>query len=316
MRIQAPTVWARSPINDRLQMEGSFVLDSMSGASPVYLSTLSGASGTGIDDTRRAGDTKLTYSFDRMSVAAGGSVSSEDDYLSRGGLIETKWWTADKNTTINAGVGASHDDIDSTLAPVLAEMRNTYSYGVGVTQIINPISLAQMQLNYNSADGYHSDPYKAFDSRPYSREQWAWLTRYIWYVAGAGASLHTDYRYYWDTWGVRSHTVEVSWHQEVGESWIVRPLVRYYSQDRAQFFSADFPPRDLEHFSSYDQRLADFGSISLGLKVSREVTSGISLQGSYEWAQQRASFKIGSHDSNEIEPFSMRFFSLGLLARF
>ena len=56
MRVNSPMASVKSNIGEKDTIEGSFVYDAMSGASPLYHDTLSGASGKGIEDGREAGD--------------------------------------------------------------------------------------------------------------------------------------------------------------------------------------------------------------------------------------------------------------------
>src|SRR5450432_4395121 len=59
IRVHSPSIYARTPLSDSLQAEGSIVYDSISGASPLFHNSLSGASRVGITDYRTAGDAKL-----------------------------------------------------------------------------------------------------------------------------------------------------------------------------------------------------------------------------------------------------------------
>lgn len=316
MRIKVPMVYLRSSLTPDTQVEGSYTLDSMSGASPQYLSSLSGASGTGIRDIRRAGDLKVTKYFDRYSLGVAGVVSSEDDYTSRGALIESRYWSEDKNTTYSAGVGFDSDNIYSTNNFLLDEKRLTLNYQVGVTQVLNEVSIAQLNITHSSLDGYQSDPYKFYDNRPESREQWALLARYNRYLKDFDAALHSDFRLYRDTWGVSSQTLEFALYKSILESWQLRPNIRYYSQNRADFFSADLPPTEFDQFISADQRLSSFGSITLGLKISRELPYGVVLDLLASYLMQRESLYLGSSVDQNIENFYARVFGIGISKRF
>jgi hypothetical protein len=52
MTVRSPSLYAAIPLSDTLVAEGSLVFDSMSGASPLYYNTLSGASGDRVTDYR------------------------------------------------------------------------------------------------------------------------------------------------------------------------------------------------------------------------------------------------------------------------
>lgn len=316
MRVHAPMLSLETPLGDRNYIETSFTYDSMSGASPYYLSTLTGASEVGIRDTRRAGDLKFTRVFERFSVGVGGRVSDEDDYLSRGFVTDARVWTPDKNTTFALGFASDNDDISSTLQSDFNDDRRTQSYFFGVTQIINPVSLVQSNIGYTHARGYQSDPYKTLDNRPRSRGMWAWLTRYNLFFRELESSLHADYRFFIDTWGIKSHMLEVAWYQPVGTAWMIRPHVRYYSQSGAEFFEGDFPPLNSERFYSADHRMGDFGSLGAGVKLIRDLGKGFSADISFESFLQKPSFKLGGSSVSEIEDFYAAFFSLGVAKKF
>jgi hypothetical protein len=316
MRVHAPMLSLRTPVGEQTEVEGSLVIDSMSGASPLYHDTLSGASGKGIQDVRRAGDMKVSRYFERFSIGVGGGVSAEDDYFSEGGFLESKIWSEDKNTIVSFGGGGHYDEITSSDSSLFQDHRRTWDYGAGVTQILTPLSQVQTNITYSNSDGYLSDPYKGLDYRPRSRDQWAWLIRYVQALPEWGGSLHSDYRYYWDSWDVHSHTFEVALYQPINDSWAVVPVVRYYSQGAASFFSSVYPPEDFEGFYSADQRVSAFGSVTTGIKFVKDFGSGWSADTRFDFLQQHASWKLGSGGSSRIDPFYGYFFVLGLNKKF
>jgi len=317
MEVLAPMLYFSAPVAEEWQVDGSAVYDSMSGASPFYLSTLSGASGTGIDDSRIAGESMVTHFWDSWSLGLGGQVSDENDYLSRGGKLQARWWTEDRNTVVSVGAAFDSDQISSSNDPTLFEKRRTGGYLLGVTQILDPVSLVQSNITFTSGAGFFSDPYKAFDNRPRSRDQWAWLTRYVRYFAEANsAALHLDYRLYQDSWSVYSQMLEAAWYQPIGENWMVRPSLRYYTQSAAEFFEDTFPPADVDQFLTFDQRMSAFGSISMGLKIERELGNGWSVDGAVEFVQQRDDLKLNGGGTSGIASFYERYFLFGLTRRF
>lgn len=316
MRVKEPIVWMRTPLVDEVEFEGSFTVDSISGASPLFLNTLTGASGLGVEDVRHAGDFKFTKYFENFSVGAGGVFSSEDDYLSRGAVLDARVWTPDKNTTFAFGVSVHDDDITSSIAPDFRESRTTYDVLWGVTQVINPVSIIQTNITFSTGDGYFADPYKAFDNRPRSREQWALLNRYNLYLPSLDSSLHADYRIYRDTWSITSHMLEVAWYKPLGTSWLIRPSIRYYTQSAAYFFEDVYPPDDINRFMTFEQRLSGFGSVTLGLKVVRELPHGFSIDCSANYLQQKPEYKLGGGESSVIVPFDATFFTVGMSKKF
>ena len=135
----------------------------MSGASPLYFNVLSGAS---VYDYRTAGDLKVTKYFGNYSVSAGAFVSSEQDYLSRGGSIAVQLFSDDRNRTYTLGFAGTNDYINATNGVAPNSRRNSLEFVVGVTQALTADSIIQSNLTYSTGHGYYSDPYKPLDTRP------------------------------------------------------------------------------------------------------------------------------------------------------
>ncbi|CAN0491746.1 unnamed protein product, partial [Discosporangium mesarthrocarpum] len=106
------------------------------------------------------------------------------------------------------------------------------------------------------------------DVRPDSKTQLAATASYRRYIVAADAALHANYRYYHDDFGINSHTLDLAWHQNLGDRWRLVPSVRYYSQAAADFFTnIDDFSKPLNEFQSSDYRLSAYGAISGGLSV-------------------------------------------------
>jgi Protein of unknown function (DUF3570) len=319
MKVSSPSMFFLAPIKDKYSIEGSFVLDSMSGASPRAYNTLSGASGKGIRDYRKAGDLKVTAFLDRAAIGVGIASSQEHDYESTAFSLDGRLSTANNNTTFAAGVGYSDDEIGSSNNITLQEKRRTTDALFGVTQVLTPNDLVQSNITVSTGKGYFSDPYKDFDKRPNSRTAWTWLTRYNHYFAGPGAALHTSYRYFKNDWGIAAHTIEAAWYQPVGTGWTLRPSLRYYTQRAANFYRD--PPFDFvgaataTHFSA-DTRLSAFGAVTLGMKVAKEFAHDWTIDLKYEWYQQRSAWRLGGDGSPGVENFTAKWWQIGISKKF
>ena len=319
MTVHAPMVWFETPVAEKTAIEAGFVVDTMSGASPLYHDTLSGASDKGVEDERNSGDLTVSQYFDDFSLSLGGVYSTEEDYDSQGGNVSSRIWTPDKNTTFLIGLNANHDRVRSSNNSEVDELKRSYGGVSGVTQILDKNSVVQSNLSYGVEDGYLTDPYKSVDNRPASRDRFAWLTRYVRYIESASASLHADYRFYLDSWSINAHTLELAWYQPLGEEqlWMVRPRLRYYSQSEADFYS-DLEPIEIfdERFYTADQRLSGFGSVTMGLKLIREFEDAFSANISYDFVITESGLAIGSQGSPGIEELYLSYVSIGFAKKF
>ncbi len=317
MTVQSPSIYALIPVSDTLEIEGSIVYDSMSGASPLYFNTLSGASQLGITDYRTAGEVKVTKYFGGWALGVGGAVSSERDYLSRGGSIDVRVFSDDRNRTYALGFAGANDRIDPVNGVVSNAPRNTVEFLVGITQALSATSVVQSNLTYSHGHGYFSDPYKIADLRPGDRNIFAWLTRYNQYDAASDAALRLSYRYLHDSFGGVSNTFNAAWVQALPAGWSVTPNVRYYTQSAADFYYGPPPGNGNVSGQPYtaDTRLAAFGAFTVGVDVAKALGDGWSVDLKLDFYRQQSNWRPGG-GSPGIMPFSARWLLAGVSRTF
>ncbi len=316
MRLSSPMVYWYLPVKDVFAVEGAAATETLSGASPLFHNTLSGASGLRIHEHRRAADIKLTAFLRRASFGVQAATSTENDFESSATTIESRISSEDNNTTLALAVSSQSDAVGATGFPLLHEARSTRSYLVGVTRVLTPLSIVQSNLTYSAGTGYFSDPYKLLDNRPRSRDQFAWLARYNRYFPQSKSALHLDYRYYRDNWSVQAHTVDLKYYYPLGGGWTVRPRLRYYTQSAAFFYSNAFPPEFPGQPYSADQRLASFGAVSLGVKLVKALENDFSIDLKAERYEQRATWRLSGSNGSPLQPFYAYSVSVGVSKKF
>jgi hypothetical protein len=318
IQVQSPSLYARKPLSDSLQAEGSIVYDSISGASPLSHNTLSGASRLGVTDYRTAGDAKLTKYFDAFAIAAGGAVSSERDYLSHALSLDVRISSGDRNRTFAFGIGGASDRINSTNGVAEGKQKHTLDFLAGVTQALSPEAIVQSTITFSPGRGYYSDPYKEIDVRPDHRQILAWLTRYNQYLPWLDATVNLSYRYLHDSFGSSSHAAEFAWNQPLPDGWSVVPNLRYYTQNAAAFyFDPPFPHGFVPgHDYTADTRLSAFGALTSGLSIAKRLPGGWSFDIKLDFYRQRSDWRFGGDGSPGLEPFSARWIQTGISKTF
>ncbi len=190
---------------------------------------------------------------------------------------------------------------------------------VGLTQVIDRRSLVQLNYSLSLSDGYLTDPFKVvsvvdasdgtpqgqiYEHRPDSR-----LKQSL-FVRGKRALENDDvvdlsYRYLFDDWGLRSHTVDVRYRWGLGE-WFVQPHVRYYQQSATDFYQAfliDGQP--LPEDVSADYRLGDMQAFTAGVEVGRSAGAWGQWRVALEYYRQtpdEPSDKPGALAALEVAP--------------
>jgi len=326
MKVDVFELSAAAPIGKAFTASLDLIRDTMSGASPVFnvrdadgqvRQQISGAS---IVDQRDVVNVGFSYAMESVTLGLTGGVSGENDYLSR--YFGTNLsWDLSKSTTLSASASYAFDDV-FPVGRTYRKSKFNQQYLLGVTQVIDKNSLLQSNMTFGYNQGFLSDPYKQVfvenavgssildDVRPDKKFQWAWLTRYARHFKDLNrAALHADYRFYVDDWGVVSHMVETSWDQPIADDWQLTPRFRYYTQYEANFYSAIFDGATIGRYHSSDYRLAGFGTLGGGIKLSKNfIMSGlikdIKLQAAFDYFDRKASYQLGGNDSGGFDDYS------------
>lgn len=314
MRVDNPGFRALKPLGDGWVVEGALVYDGMSGASPLYFNTLSGASGEGVRDYRTAGDFKVTKYHEHFAVGVGAAYSHERDYISRAGTLELRTWTEDRNRTYAFAFSGAADRIHTENGAADRERKRVWDVLLGVTQVVNASLIVQSNLTYSHGSGYFDDPYKLLDRRPDTRRVLAWLARGNQRFPDANGTLRVAYRYLDDSFGADSHMLEAAWHQDLPAGWSVTPSLRYLTQKAAWFFYG--PPlgngfRPGQPYTA-DARLSAFGALTPGVLVAKQFDDGWVADLRVEFYRQKASWRLGGDGSAGLLPFSARWIQVGI----
>jgi len=333
MKVTEPVAWTRLDVGDGWEVRASAAVDIVTGASPELVTNISGKpvqviTGASVDDRRNLYDAKVSKRVGDWVFGVSGAYSKEEDYLSRAFGIEVKRDLNDRNTTLTVGYGSLSDRVRSQDDPTLDEPRDTREYLVGLTQVLSPVAVVQTSLQWNRGDGYYNDPYKhtltfypvgapafAVDTRPDHRNSVAWLTRYRHHFAPQKGTFQADYRFYRDDWGIRAHTLELAWSQSIGESWTLRPALRYYTQSEAHFYTPVIPRPQPEILSS-DQRLAAFGGLTPSLRATLQMAGGWRVEATIGYTENASRLRAGGGGTEAFETLRAYYGILGVSRTF
>ena len=330
MKVTEPVAWGRIQFGDGWEVRASAAVDIVTGASPERVTNISGRpvqtiTGASVSDRRTLWDVKVARRIGEVTLALSHSVSNEEDYRSRAFGVEARLDLNDRNTTITAGYGQSADRVRSADDPTLDAPRDTREYLLGLTQVVSPVAVVQATLQVSRGKGWYNDPYKhtftfypeggfpafALDTRPSSRDSMAWLARYRHHVPALRGTFQADYRFFRDDWGIRAHTLEAAWSQSLGESWSLRPALRYYTQSQADFYSP-VVPRPTPAILSSDQRLAAFGGFSPSLRAQLTLASGWRIEGTVGYVENARRLRLGGNGSDAFETLRAVYGVLGV----
>lgn len=285
------------PYSEKVSFAVDVDFETLSGASPWFVALDEATNtakvfmtGASIDDERLDVQAAGSYYLPDARLDAHAGISTEDDYQSFYGGMGTALEFYQQQLVVDMAMSFAADRLEPTPFdralpgttvggpnPIRTTDERKGSYGVyiGFTQVINRLMTFQSGVNLLLKTGYLSDPYKLVqiydnegdliirnDNRPSDRSSGVWVNRVRAYVEPWGGALHVDYRYYSDNWSVRSHTLDVSWHQDLPGGWTVAPGVRAYQQTEASFYDAYYAAPRSDGFYSSDYRLSDYSASS------------------------------------------------------
>ncbi|HAB18330.1 MAG TPA: DUF3570 domain-containing protein [Verrucomicrobiota bacterium] len=261
--VNTSAVYVEKELNPNLVLQGEFIFDSISGATPTGGPPPAGDPQvplTMFDDKRYAGYVEFGIKQGRFTHQPQFAYSYEHDYKSLGLSFNELIEINKKQTTLAIGLAHNFDQVLGTYQPEFAD-KGTSDLLLGVTQLLGPRTTLTLNVTLGYNDGYLSDPYKgvnffyafpdpsydplpfgvnAPENRPGHRFRqvvWLGVNHYVQHIDGA---LEASFRFGNDDWDVVSQTLALTWFQKLGRRVVLAPQFRFYHQSAANFYATQF----------------------------------------------------------------------------
>jgi hypothetical protein len=283
-----PALLVRKRIADKVSISATYYVDSVSNASIDVLTTASP-----YREQRTEYDLGADYVYRDAQISLSSATSHEPDYTSNRIGLDVTQETFGGMTSVSLGFTHGTDAVGKHASPEFADSATHWQYRFGVTQILTARWLMSANMEALADDGFLGSPYRVArvfgatvpESVPRTRSSRAVKLRLIGDL-GSRDALHADYRYFWDTWGIKAHTTEVGYSRYFGDAWLADTFVRYYKQEHALFYSDNASSETL--YVSRNRQLSSFNGASLGAKLAytwRKVPGQyeVKVNGAYEY---------------------------------
>jgi len=278
-----------------------------------------------------AGNLSLLEDFDhkRTTLTIGGAYSYDavnphggfhDPFTSIYAVATPVTPTAQTVTSASGGGGNQ----EQSLFP--GKIKQTFEGIVGISRVLNRFTLLNVNYGISYLTGYQTDPYKlisvidaggfpvdyVWEKRPDTRLKQTVKTSFI--TAIGKDSLHLDYRYYWDDWGVSTNTYDVKYHFSMGSHLYVVPHYRLSDQSKADFFRISLNQSQPDPaYASADYRLGDMKTTTYGGMIGYRWNSKLEFTANIEQITQTGNSypveAIGDQRNNDMFP-DLKFWSL------
>jgi hypothetical protein len=192
-------------------------------------------------------------------IGAAYSYSTESDYWAHLASLNGSVDLFRKNTTLGLSLAYGHDAVGQRMGPTSFQIvghLDAVHLIAGYTQVLSRIALLNLEydasvLGFGTRDnGFQSNPYRvvnlggsaSHEKLPFQRVRMS-AAASLHLIAPTGARLvpyvafRPSYRFYWDDWGVVSHTPELRTYLPIGPV-EVRLTGRWYTQRAASFWSS------------------------------------------------------------------------------
>lgn len=166
------------------------------------------------------------------------------------------------------------------------EGRNTYAVGFGFSQIMTKKLQGSLALDFVMQDGLLSTPFQRVyfkdiadsfiedfqladdvERLPDSRFKVALGGRLHYYINETFV-IRTFYRYYFDDWGISSHTASVEIPIKLSDKFTIYPSYRFYNQSAADYFAKYEEHLSSDEFYTSDYDLSEYSANQFSLGVT------------------------------------------------
>ena len=294
-RIVTPTVTASGSIGEHVAIAGHAALDMMTCAS---VDVVSAATSRGyFQETRKEYGGAVTLKREQLGLTLGAVRSQENDYSSVTGSIAIVDEFAKRNATVSLAYSFTGSNVGRSHDPNFSRRLDSHALTLSYSQVLGRGWIAQLSGFVGVLDGFQSSVYRfvhfangtngpevAPDFR--LREAVAVELRGTlaanWFSGGS-------YRVYSDSWGVLSHTGEVTLTWSPTDWLSLRLRDRAYTQRGSTFYKSVYtqPMR----YMSIDRELGDMHGNLVGAKIAVDLgsparTSAWQFDIKYDWMWQ------------------------------
>ncbi len=292
VEISGPSILVRKKFGDSISASVNHYVDNVSSASIDVLTSASPYT-----ENRDENSFGLDFLNNKSIIGFSYTKSKESDFDASTLSLSFSQDMFGDLTNVSMGFSRGDNTLGRNGDPGFSEQADTRSYRLGFSQIFTRNLIVSFSLEGIADEGYLNNPYRSvryldtstaapddfvFQSEVYprTRTSTAFAVRARYFLQHR-AVLHGGYRAFSDSWGIEASTFEAGYIWPHEDRWIFETSLRYYNQQKADFFNDLFPFEDAQNFLARDKELSTFTSITLGGGVSYELDNS-----SWSWLKR------------------------------
>ena len=236
-----------------------------------------------------SGNLDLSFERDYASMTLGAGFSKD---------------LLNKNLTLAGGYSYVANAIGRAGTPIqnYLDTLNIHAFNASFTQLLSKYTFINLSGSFIFNDGYQASVYRYVplflvgnveekdinetnllagivqpvmrpaERLPKQRSRWAVVARVNHYLPWM-MSVAADYRYYTDTWSLKSNTLSLKLYIELPHDFEVRLRNRLYGQSAAKYYQRTYvldSPDSLPEYYTMDRELGTFSYFMPGIKLSKD----------------------------------------------
>ena len=279
VEISGPSVLVRKQVGSNTSLVGNYYVDMVTSASIDVLTTASPYT-----EERTERTIAVDYLNEKTTLSFAHTNSEESDFTANSYHIGISQEFFGDLTTISIGYSLGDDEVRQRGNPTFKEFADRQHYRLGVSQILTKNWIVSSNVESITDEGYLNNPYRQYritntsangyefrpEEYPNTRTSTAISIQSLYYLPHR-AAVKGIYRYYNDDWDIKADTYEIAYVQPVDNGWEFDLRYRFYSQDRAHFYSDLFDGDFSQEFYARDKELSTFESQTIGFGVTYDL---------------------------------------------
>jgi len=280
--IDGPSVLLRKKFAEKYSVSANYYMDMVSSASIDVMTTASPYT-----EERTQGGLAFDLLQGKTQYSVSYTLSDESDYTANTASFDLSQDIFGDLVTVSFGFSQGWDEVRKNGDNAFEETVDRRNYRFGLQLIVTPRLMTGLNYEAITDEGFLNNPYRSVryldetsargfsfqpELYPHTRTSNAVAINARYFLPHR-ASVHGEYRYFTDTWGIDANTASIGYTHPWGKRWIFEAGYRWYDQSAADFYSDLFPRADAQNFLARDKELSTFTSHMFSLGATYELSS-------------------------------------------
>jgi len=268
VEIDGPSILVRKQVGKSTSLVANYYVDMISSASIDVITTASPYT-----EERTQWSLGMDYLRGNTTMRVGYTSSVESDFDAKTYSFSVSQDMFGDMTTLTLSYSLGDDLVGRFDDPAFEREIDRQQYGIGLTQILTRNLIATLNFETITDEGFLNNPYRSvryldsgsaigysyeLELYPNTRTSNAVGVRTKYFLSYR-AALEGEYRFFTDTWDIKSHTASVTYLHPMGP-WIFSVKYRYHDQTGAHFYRDIFSHSEATNFRGRDKELSPLTS--------------------------------------------------------